>query len=78
MLDHNMIQKTVAAAEKYGAEQKRETDMFNDIYNLIENTMINIENGTGGEEKPKPPTPEEPEDPRKDLTEKEKVRFIKQ
>ena len=69
-----MIQKTVVATEKYASEQEREGKLFNDIYDTIENTLQNIENGTfgGGGEKPKPPTPPGPEEPGKDLTEEEK------
>ena len=49
-------------SEKYAQEQVKETKLFNDIYDVLENTVQNIENGTfsGGEEKPNPEIPEDP------------------
>lgn len=54
-------------SEKYAQEQVKETKLFNDIYDVLENTVQNIEKGTfsGGEEKPNQPTNPEPEDPTK-------------
>ena len=52
-----MIMKTVVATEKYASEQEKEGKLFNDIYDVVENAMQNIENGTfnGWEgEKPNP------------------------
>ena len=42
ILDHNMIDKTVKATEKYGIEQTNEEHLMNKIYNLVTNVETNI------------------------------------
>lgn len=43
ILDHNMIDKTVKATEKYGGEQINEEQLMNKIYNLVTNVEGNLD-----------------------------------